>query len=133
MDAESSVFRNAVLAFFNLGVEKFFHFSALQADQMVVVFAMIEFKHRLVAIEMVAHQQAGLFKLCQYAVHRGQPDVLTFVRQKAINLFRCHVAFMALLEQIKDFQPRQGGLEAYALQVGWVAQAGLRKGNTNAI
>ena len=121
------------LAFFDFGVEEFLDLAALNADQMVVVVALVELEHRLVAVEVVAHQQSRLLELGEHAIDRGQTDVLALVGQQAIDLFCGHVALLALLEQIQDFQARQGGFQADALEVGWIAQMRLQNGNANTL
>lgn len=98
VDREAALLGNAVLALLDFSVDELFDFAALQADQMIVVVAMIEFEYRLVAIEMVAHQQARLLELGEHAIHRGQSNVLTIVREQPIDFFRSHVTFVAVLE-----------------------------------
>ena len=56
VDGEAAFLGNTVLAFFDFSVYKLFDFATLQTNQMIVVIAVIEFEHCLVAIEMVAHQ-----------------------------------------------------------------------------
>jgi dihydroxyacetone kinase DhaKLM complex PTS-EIIA-like component DhaM len=80
VDREAAFLGDAVLAFLDFGVEEFLDLAALQADQMVVVVALVEFEHRLVAVEMMADQQSGLLELGEHAINRGQPDILAFVR-----------------------------------------------------
>src|SRR3954447_6613975 len=56
---------NALLTLFYFFVKKFFDPAAIQANQMVVVRAFIQFEHCFAGFEMIAMQQAGLFKLRQ--------------------------------------------------------------------
>ena len=60
---EALGFGNGMLASFNLGVVKLFDFSTVQAHQVVVVLAFIEFIDGLAAFKMAATQDVGLFKL----------------------------------------------------------------------
>ena len=133
VDGEAAFLGDAGLAFFDFGVEELLDLAALQADQMIVVVALVEFEHRLVAVEVVAHQQPGLLELGEHAVDRGETDILAFVRQQPVHLLCGHVALVALLEQIEDFQARQRGLETDALEIGRIAQWGLQNGNTNTL
>jgi len=133
MDGETAFLGDAVLALLDFGVEEFLDLAALQADQVIVVVAVIQLEHGLVAVEMVAHQQSGLLELREHAVHRGQTDILAFVSQQAVNLFRSHVALVALLEQIEDFQARQRGFEADALEIGGIAQWGVQNENASTL
>lgn len=115
-----------MLAFLDFAVQKLLDFAALHADQVVVVLALVQLEYSLVAVEVVAHQQPRLFELREYAVDRGQPNIQVFVGKQPIYLFGSHVAFVALLEQIEDFQARQRGFETNALEIGWIAQWGLQ-------
>jgi hypothetical protein len=56
---------------FNFCVVKLFHTAAIEAHQMVVVFALIQLIHRTFALKVAARQDVGLFELHQDAVHRG--------------------------------------------------------------
>jgi hypothetical protein len=74
-DIEAPVFSNCLLALLDLIVTEFFHMAALQADNMIVVTAFIQFKHCLATLEVMAHQQASLLKLRKYAVNSCQPYI----------------------------------------------------------
>ncbi|ODU26271.1 MAG: hypothetical protein ABS93_03980 [Thiobacillus sp. SCN 62-729] len=105
----------------------------MQADQMVVVIALVELEHRLVAVEVVAHQQTGLLELGEHAVDGGEADIMAFVGQQPIDFLCGHVTLVALLEQVEDFQARQSGFQANALEVVRIAQKRLQKGNANTL
>ena len=55
VDGKAAFLGNTVLSLLDFSIDEFFNFAALQADQMIVVIAMIEFEYGLVAIEMMAH------------------------------------------------------------------------------
>ena len=107
---------HTVLALFNLGVKKLLHFAAVQAHQMVVVLAFIEFKNRLAALKMAAAQDAGLLELGQHAVHRGQADIGALQQQHAEHVLGRHVPLRAFLEYFQNLQARQRGLQAGAFE-----------------
>ncbi len=107
---------DGVLALFNLGVKKLFHFAAVQADQVVVVLALIELIHRFAALKMATAQNAGLLKLRQHTVHRGQSDVGAVFQQHAENVLSRHVALRAFLEDFQYFQAWQCGFEPSAFE-----------------
>ena len=133
LDGETAFLGDAVLAFFDFSVHKLLDLAALQANQVVVVIALLEFEHCLVAIEMVAHQQASLLELREHAIYRGQSNVLAVVGEQAIHFFGGHVTLVALFEQIENFQARQRGFQADVLEIGWIAQWGLQNGNANTL
>lgn len=116
-DGEAVFLGDFFLAFFNVGVAEFFHFPALQADQVVVVVALVEFEHRFVAFEVVAHQQAGGFELGEDAVDGGEADVFAFRDQCLVHVFGGEMAHRAGFEQLEDFEPRQGDFEPGVFQV----------------
>ena len=95
IDSESSLMRDAPLSMLDLRVVELFHAATLQADQMIVMTAFVEFKNRLAGIEMVALQQTGLLELRQYAIHGGQADIHILGQQQAIDIFGGHVAVAA--------------------------------------
>ena len=66
---------DSLLALFYLGVVKLFDLAAVQAHQMVMVLALVDFIHRLAGLEIAAVEQARLLELRQHPVHRGQADV----------------------------------------------------------
>ena len=95
---KAALFGDAVLAAFDLVVVKFFHKAASQADQMVVVFALVELVNGFITLEIAAQQNTRLFKLGQYAVNRGQTDVAVFLQQDAKHILSRHMANDATLE-----------------------------------
>ena len=105
-----------VLALLDLGVVELLDPAAVQAHQVVVVRALVEFVDRLAALEMAAGQDAGLLELRQHAVHGGQADVGALFQQHPEHVFGRHVPLRALLEHVQDLQARQRGLQAGALE-----------------
>ena len=116
-DFKTTRFGHGVLPLFNLGIKKFLYFAAVQAHQMVVVLAFVQLVNRFAALEVVAAQDAGLLKLQQHPVHRGQAHVRTFFQQNAVNVFGRQMAWVSLLENFQYLQARQGGFEAGVFQV----------------
>lgn len=90
--------------------------TAVQTHHVVMVLPFIELVDRFATFEMVAAQNAGLFKLGQHPVHRGQTDVGIFLEQLAKNILCGHVSHRPALENFQDFQARQGGFEAVVFQ-----------------
>ena len=65
-----------LLPLLDLGVIELLDPTALQANQVVVVLAFVEFENRFARLEIAALEQAGLLELRQDAIDRGQPDIL---------------------------------------------------------
>ena len=55
--------RDALLQGFNVGADKLGDAATAHTHHMVVMLALVELVHRFTRFEMVAHQDAGLFKL----------------------------------------------------------------------
>ena len=71
LDLETPLGGDFILPPFDFGVVELFDPTALQADQVVVVLALVQFENRLARFEKVAFHQASLFELGQYPINRG--------------------------------------------------------------
>ena len=115
--------RHIVLALFNFCVIELFHFAAIEANHVVVVLAFVQFINRFATFKMIPTQQAGLFKLCQHTVDRGQADVGIFKQKLPVNIFCCHVPLSALLKDLQNLLAGNGGFESGAFEfvhvIGW--------------
>lgn len=73
--------RNFFLARLDCGVIKLFQMATLQTNNMVMVFAEIQFENGFPAFEIVALQNARQFKLGQHTVNRGEAHVFAAGKQ----------------------------------------------------
>src|SRR5258705_626360 len=110
-DREPQPRGDRLLPLFNAGVDELFDLAAVHADDMIVMCALVEFEYGHAVLEVMARDQAGRFELRQYAVHRGQADVLGRSEEPAVDLFGGHVAGPAALQDLEDLQPRQRDLQ----------------------
>lgn len=69
------LFGNLSLTLFDLRVKKLLDPAAIQADQVVVMRALIEFKHGLAGLKVASGQNAGLLKLGKHPINGCQPDI----------------------------------------------------------
>ena len=76
-DLEASLHGNITLTLFNGFIDKLFNLTALHADNMIMVLALIHFEDGMPTLKMVAGNQTGAFKLGQYPVDRGQTNLFT--------------------------------------------------------
>src|ERR1700741_5303194 len=113
---EAALARDFGLALLDVGVVELFYAPALQADEVVVVPALVQLEYRLAGLEVLARQQAGLLELRQHAVDRGQADVDPLGEQRLVDVLRGKVPHLARLEQLEDLAPGQGRLESAVLQ-----------------
>ncbi|KAH0445306.1 hypothetical protein KCU90_g472, partial [Aureobasidium melanogenum] len=87
LQLEAAFLCDGLLAALDLGVEKFFDESAIEANEMVVMRPFVQFEHRLARFEIAAREQAGLLELRQHAIHGGKPDIEFFVQKVAVDVF----------------------------------------------
>src|SRR4051794_6135971 len=116
LQLEAARVGDAALALLDLGVEELLYSAAVEADQVVVVLALVELEHRLAALEVVARQDPGLLELHQDAIHRRQADVGMVGEQHAKHVLRAHVSLRRVLEDLEHFDARQRRLEAAVLE-----------------
>jgi hypothetical protein len=86
-DFEALGLGHGMLPGFNFGIVKLLHTAAIDAHHVVMVLTFIELIHRFAALEVIAAQNAGLLKLGQNAVNRGQTDIGVFTQKLAKNIF----------------------------------------------
>src|SRR5687768_7773742 len=115
VDGKTAILCNLDLALLYFRIVKFFHPSALQADQMIVMTVAGEFEYCFPALEVVAFEQACLFELGEDAIYRGQTDVFTLTDQGSINVLSREMAHRAAFKQAKYSKARQRGLQAHSL------------------
>ena len=92
LQLEAARLGDRALALLDLGVVELLDPAAVEADQVVVVLALVELEHRLAGLEVVARQDAGLLELHQHAVDGGQADVGVLGEQHLEDVFGAHVA-----------------------------------------
>ena len=120
-NGEAVLGSDLVLALLDLGIVELFDAAAIQADEMVVMRALVEFEDRLAGLKVMTLQQTRLLELGQYPVDRCQPDIEPIGNQVAIDVFGGDVPWrsvvLQLVEQVEDLQARVSGFEADALEV----------------
>lgn len=109
-----------LLAFFDFGIIKLLNLAAVGAYQMVVVLAFVELVHRFATFKVAAQQNASLFKLGEHPVHRGQSNIRAIIEQDSVHILCGQVAQLTFLENLHDFQARQGGFEPRVFQFVYV-------------
>lgn len=101
------------LKLFDGFVVKFFDLAAVDADQVVVMIATIQFEDGIAALKVMANHESGRFKLSQYAIDSGKPDFFPLVDQGLEDAFRAQMLSVAwALQDFEDFDTGQGDLEA---------------------
>src|SRR5258707_9045691 len=103
--------RHVVLAPLDVGVVELLDAPALQADQMVVVPALVQLEHRLAGLEMLARQQSRVLELRQHPVNRRETDVDAFGDQRLVDVLGRKVADFPGVEELKRSEERRVGKE----------------------
>ncbi len=116
-DPEAALARHRSLPLLDSRVVELLDAPALQADEMVVVMALVQLEDGLAGLEMMADEKARLLELRQDAIDGRETDVEALVEQLAIDVFRGQVPHLRRLEQVDDLEPRHGCLEAGVLEV----------------
>lgn len=102
-----SEFCDLGLKFLNRLILKFFYLAALHTDQVVMVISAVQFKDRITAFKVMAHNQTGGFKLRENAVNRGEPDFFTFADQGLEDVFGAEV--LNVVGTLQDFENLDAG------------------------
>jgi len=132
-ESEAAFLCKRSLSLFNVGVVEFLDFAALQADQVIVMRALVEFEHRFASLEVMASEQPRLFELGENPVYGRQAHIHALRHEHAVDVFSGEVPHLAGLEQAQDAESRSGRLETMGFQIGRVAHCelsvkALRKG-----
>ena len=127
-DGEAFELGHCLLALLDLGVVELFHLPAIQADNVVVVLALVELIDRLPTFKLAARQDAGLLKLRQHPVDRGQSHVRSLLQQDAVHVFGRHMALATALENFENFQAGNRGFEPGAFEFVDVGHGVVVKG-----
>lgn len=120
LDGKSALLGDALLALFDFGIAELFHPATLQADQVVVVSALVEFEYGFAGFKVMAFQQTCLLELRQHTIDGCQPDVLVVLDQLAVDIFGGEVLQPGVLEQFQDFETGKSGLETDVLEAAGV-------------
>src|SRR5690554_5810441 len=104
-----------VLKLFDIGIVKFFNFATVCANQMVMMVTVIQFKNGTCTVKLTTRQNAGLLKLSQDTIDRGQSDIYVFRYQSPVNVFRALMPGVGTPENIKNFEARKRGFKPRTL------------------
>src|SRR6185503_2531838 len=116
VELEAALAGDLGLAPLDVRVVELLDAAALQADEVVVVAALVELEHRLAVLEVLPRKQAGLLELGEHAVDGGEADVDALLHQRLVDVLGGEVAYLAPLEQLEDLATRQRRFEPAFLQ-----------------
>jgi len=121
-DFKTTFLRNLDLALLDFLIEEFLDLAAIQADQMVVVRTFVQLEHRLAGFEVIALQQAGLLKLRQHAIDRGQADIQVVIQQNTVHVLGAQMTHFGIVEDVENLQTGQRRFEAAGFQLGRIVR-----------
>lgn len=98
------------------GIHELIDTTTLNADDMIVMRALVQLEDGAGTLEMMPLDQASLLELGQHPIDRGQANVLTTGAQVMIDLLCAHVPPLAMLQQFQDAQSWDGDLQSGAAQ-----------------
>src|SRR6266702_808976 len=116
-DRKPALLGHPDLALLDLGVVELLDAAALDANEVIMMAALVQLEDRLAGLEMVALENSRVLELGENPVHGGQADIQSLVHQYAVDVLRREMAHLALLEQLQDAQSRTGSLQADGFQV----------------
>jgi len=105
------------LAFLDSRIGELLDSSAILADDVVVVLALVQLENRRAALEVVAGHETSRLELREHAIDRGQADVLVRLDQPTIDVLGAHVPGRITGQDLEDLQARHRDLEAGATQL----------------
>ncbi len=118
MDVEAALSGDFGLAFLYRVVVEFLDVAALQAHEVIVVPALIQFINCFAAFKMMAYQQSGALELRQNPVHRGQSGISAVFEHELVDVLGGKMPYAAAFEQFENAQAWQRGFETYGLEIG---------------
>ena len=128
LDLEAAVFGYFFLPLLDLRVDELFDMTALHADEMIMMSALIELEHGFAALKVMTDQQARLLKLGENAVDRCEPCFGALPREQPVNLLGREVPYRAVFEQLQNAQARKRRFESYCLEIVGRAHSGTGVG-----
>ena len=125
LNCEPPLFGNLILSALDFRIVELFNPAAVDAHQMVMMVAAIDFEYRFPGFEKMPFQQPGLLELSEDAIHRRQADIHLFSNQHAIDVFRGKVPYGTVFKELKNLESRKGGLQPHVLEALRVAHRKL--------
>lgn len=116
LNDEASVACNPFLPTFDFFVDEFLNASAIDAYEMVMMLAGLEFEDGFASLEMVPFKDAGFLELGQDTIDRREADVDVVAQQLPVNIVRAEVAYFGLFEEFENSKARQGRFETHTLE-----------------
>ena len=115
-EREAARARDGGLAFFDVGVVELLDAAALQAEEVVMVPALVQLEYRLAGLEVLTRKQAGLLELREDAVDRRETHIDALGEKRFVDVLRGEMPDLARFEELEDLAPGQCRLEPAVLK-----------------
>jgi len=116
LQGKTQGFSDFLLAAFNGGIDKFLYVPTVKANKVVMVRTLIEFINRpaipFAGLKMTAQQEARLFKLGKYPIHRSQTNVFILFGHGHEDFFGTEMGAWMLMKKIQDLHSGSRGFQA---------------------
>jgi hypothetical protein len=116
-DLEAEPLGHGRLPLLDATIDELLDPTAVEADDVVVVRALVQLEDGHAVLEVMARDEAGGLELRQHPVDRREADVLARVDEALVDVLGGHVARAAALEDVEDLETRQRDLEPCLAQV----------------
>jgi hypothetical protein len=98
-------------------IDEFFHVSAIETEDVIVMRPGIELEHRHAVGEMVSRNQTRRLELGEHTIDGGKTNVLAQIDQPPVYILGRHVTLAGAFEDLEDLHARQRDLESRFTQV----------------
>jgi hypothetical protein len=117
MDIEAKTPRNGGLPVFDATIHELFDAPAVDADDMIMMRALIQLENSHAVFEMMTGNEAGGLELREHAINGGQANVFVSAQELPVDVLGGQVARGAALQNLQNFEARQRDLQAGFAQV----------------
>jgi len=101
----------------NRRIRELFDSAAVYADNMVMMFAPVQFENSRAAFKVVARNQPGGLELGQHPVHGGKPDILVGIEQAPIDILSRQVVPRLHGQNVQNLDARRRDFKAGFAQI----------------
>jgi hypothetical protein len=117
LECEAKALGDRTLPFLDARLHELFDAAAIQAHDVIVVLALVQFENGHAVLKMMASDEARGLKLGQHAIDRGKANILVLLKQAAVNVLSIEVPVRAAGQNVENAHPGHGGLQAGAAQI----------------
>jgi outer membrane protein assembly factor BamE len=122
--SEAPCFGHFGLTPLDLGIVELLDVPAFDADDVIVMAALLQLENGFPGFEVVPDEQSRLLELREHAINRRKARVRAFLDERFVNVLGRKVTNSAFFENFQDAQARRRRFEADRFEVSRRAQGG---------